>query len=214
MFPWLPEPQTCMPFQTLPSSSLKMMLLKPCGVYVFSERKLINVITPSGVLQYGGSLDSTILEGKKKQEQQHTDTDENTQWHHNHTGKDGQQTGLEVMELLIPAASGNGVWLLTIVPIWYFQKPVCDSRLLSQSWWPNLKAVGDCGLEPPCAALNTGRRRDRATHANGQRAMALVSFYTQQNKLVTEEQFTDYWKGSIGAILKRRVFNWRTKFKN
>lgn len=66
MFPWLPEPQTCMPFQTLPSSSLKMMLLKPCGVYVFSERKLINVITPSGVLQYGGSLDSTILEGKKK----------------------------------------------------------------------------------------------------------------------------------------------------
>lgn len=69
-FPWLPEPQTCMPFQTLPSSSLKMVYLKPRGVCVLSERKLMNMITPSRVLQYGRLIG--FYRFRKQQKQQHS----------------------------------------------------------------------------------------------------------------------------------------------
>lgn len=39
-----------------------MVYLKPCGVYVFLERTLINVITPSRVLQCGWLAGFYILE--------------------------------------------------------------------------------------------------------------------------------------------------------
>lgn len=40
MFPWLPESQAHVPFQTLPSSYLKTTFLKPESTF-FSKRKVI-----------------------------------------------------------------------------------------------------------------------------------------------------------------------------
>lgn len=92
-FPWLPEPQTCMPVQTLPSSSLKMIHLKPCGVYIFSKRKLINVTTPSRVLQ-GGQLTGVYSFRKNRNNSILTLTETFTQWNYDHKDMDGMMAQL------------------------------------------------------------------------------------------------------------------------
>lgn len=175
-FPWLPEPQTCMPFQTLPSSSLKMMSLKPCGVYIFSKRKLMNVITPYRVLQceqlvgfysFRKNRNNSMLTLMKT----HNRTTITQTW----MGTLAQPSSSTWSHgaLLIPAAFRNWVWLMTRVSICYFHKLAHDLRLLQQSWWLNSK-VGTVVWILFCSALNPECRGKRGDQTNGQSTIATV----------------------------------------
>lgn len=181
-----------------------MGYLKLCGVYVFLERTLINVMTPSRVLQCGwlaGVYNFRKSRNNSRLTLMKAHIDIRGPHRHGRTTDEPHS----------PTRSHRALDICSILG-WTVATDKCPNLLFplfetaQQSWWLNSKACGGYGLEPFWLTLNTGHGEKRAYQTNGQSTIAIVflSAHSKQNSLLAigkaEVEMT-----LIGDIHKRWV---------